>query len=148
MLELREWPMTILFKRPESFLQELLNQSAVIHTKSWCNIEERLTQLRVPADYLVLESQRGTQFPSPHWALKLEHASSGPLFHSLFHSWLLIPKARLWWELNQPWPRSCSANPNATEINVLQPPRRSSTPHSVFLSHIPPTTSIFPSQGC
>lgn len=53
-------------QRTETCLQVLLNQSSVIHTKSGCNKEKRLTRLCVPADYLVLESQRGTQSTSPH----------------------------------------------------------------------------------
>lgn len=121
----------------------LLNQSSVIHTKSGCNKEKRLTQLCVPADYLVLESQRGTQSMSPHRALKLylPHASCLHPYHWLLAPlWLLITKTRLWCELNQPWLSHVRVQLTLTWWKSMSSsPSPLLHPHSVFLSPIPPS---------
>ena len=129
----------------------LLNQSSAIHTKSGCNKEERLTQLLVPADYLVTESGRGIQSMSPHRALKRypPHTSYLHPYHRLQcstvssnHEDEAVPA--------MPESRTCSPDHNMTEINVLQlrsaPP--SSPSHSVLPSLIAPINPVSPSQGC
>lgn len=104
----------------------LLNQSSVIRTKSGCNKEERLTQLRVPADYLVLESQRGTQSMSLQRALKLYLPHTSCLHPYLWLPVLLLTsnhkdKAVMRAKPAMAETRSRSADPNMTEINVLKP---------------------------
>lgn len=127
----------------------LLNQSSVIRTKSGCNKEERLTQLRVPADYLVLESQRGTQSMSLQRALELylPHTSCRHPY-----LWLLVPlmtpnhKDKAVMRAKSAMAETCSRSPdpNMTEINVLKPfsTHPASVFHSIFISLIPSITSI------
>lgn len=115
----------------------LLNQSSAIHTKSGCNKEERLTQLCVPADYLVLESWRSTQSMSPYSALQLilpRTSSAHP------YLWLLVPlvtsnhkdKAVIWSKPAMAESRSCSADPNMTKSMSSRPSPLQ--PHALTLS--------------
>lgn len=127
-------------RRAETCLQVLLNQSSAIHTKSGCNKEERLTQLCVPADYLVLNHRAALNL-CRELELHLPHTSYLHPYHWLLVPlWLQIAKTRLWCELNQPclshvrvqltltWWESMSSGPSP----LLHP-------HSVLLSLLLPS---------